>query len=152
MPNQIIPVNEKYMLSINEAAQYFNIGVKKMRRLAEDNLGYFSVYNGNRFLIIRGKFEEYMLTNPILEEDEEIVLETLYDREALRDKDILNMEETVFLFKLSRRKFKKLLDEKEDLPFVALYRNRRIIIRSELERYLENNPDVKPANKKSRGK
>ena len=48
MPNQIIPVNEKYMLSINEAAQYFNIWVKKMRRLAEDNLGVFAVYSGNR--------------------------------------------------------------------------------------------------------
>ena len=138
-----LPVSEKYSLGIKEAADYFSIGIKRMRRLAEDNLGYFSAYNGNRFLIIRGKFEEYMQTNPILEEDEEIVLETLYDREALRDKDILNMEETVFLFKLSRRKFKKLLDEKEDLPFVALYRNRRIIIRGELERYLENNPDVK---------
>ena len=47
MTNQKIPVNEKYMLSINEAAQYFNIGVKKMRRLAEDNLGVFAVYSGN---------------------------------------------------------------------------------------------------------
>lgn len=31
-----------------------------MRRLAEDNLGRFSVYSGNRYLIIRTKFEEYM--------------------------------------------------------------------------------------------
>lgn len=60
MVNQIIPVNEKYMLSINEAAQYFNIGVKKMRRLAEDNLGVFAIYSGNRYLIIRCKFEEFL--------------------------------------------------------------------------------------------
>lgn len=60
MVNQKIPVNEKYMLSINEAAQYFSIGVKKMRRLAEDNLGVFSVYSGNRYLIIRSKFEEFL--------------------------------------------------------------------------------------------
>jgi excisionase family DNA binding protein len=60
MANHIIPVNEKYMLSINEAAQYFNIGVKKMRRLAEDNLGVFAVYSGNRYLIIRCKFEEFL--------------------------------------------------------------------------------------------
>ena len=60
MANQKIPVNEKYMLSINEAAQYFSIGVKKMRRLAEDNLGVFSVYSGNRYLIIRCKFEEFL--------------------------------------------------------------------------------------------
>ena len=55
-----IPVGEKYMLSINEAAQYFNIGIKKMRRLAEDNIGDFAVYNGNRRLIIREKFEEFL--------------------------------------------------------------------------------------------
>ena len=60
MANQKIPVNEKYMLSIDEAAQYFNIGVKKMRRLAEDNLGVFAVYSGNRYLIIRCKFEEFL--------------------------------------------------------------------------------------------
>lgn len=60
MVNQKMPVNEKYMLSINEAAQYFSIGVKKMRRLAEDNLGVFSVYSGNRYLIIRSKFEEFL--------------------------------------------------------------------------------------------
>ena len=35
MENEKIPVTEKYSLSINEAAQYFSIGVKKMRRLAE---------------------------------------------------------------------------------------------------------------------
>ena len=57
---ETMAVNEKYSLSINEAAQYFSIGIKKMRRLAEDNLGDFAVYNGNRYLIIRSKFEEYL--------------------------------------------------------------------------------------------
>jgi len=60
MEKNQIPVGEKYMLSINEAAQYFNIGIKKMRRLAEDNVGDFAVYNGNRRLIIREKFEEFL--------------------------------------------------------------------------------------------
>ena len=55
-----IPVNEKYTLTIKEAAAYFNIGVKKMRRLAEDHLGEFAVCTGNRYLIIRVKFEEYL--------------------------------------------------------------------------------------------
>ena len=53
-----LSVDEKYSLTINEAAQYFSIGIKKMRRMAEDNLGDFAVYNGNRYLIIRRKFEE----------------------------------------------------------------------------------------------
>lgn len=56
----IVPINEKYTLTIREAAVYFNIGIKKMRRLAEDNLGRFAVYSGNRFLIIRTKFEKFI--------------------------------------------------------------------------------------------
>ena len=55
-----MPISEKYSLSINEAAKYFSIGIKKMRRLAEDNLGEFAVYSGNRYLIIRDKFEKYL--------------------------------------------------------------------------------------------
>ena len=60
MKTEKIPVNEKYSLTIREAAAYFSIGVKKMRRLAEDNLGDFAVYSGNRYIIIRSKFEEYL--------------------------------------------------------------------------------------------
>ena len=56
----VLPIGEKYLLTIKEAGVYFNIGVKKMRRLAEDNLGVFSVYSGNRYLVIRPKFEEYL--------------------------------------------------------------------------------------------
>ena len=56
----LLPIGDKYLLTIKEAGAYFNIGVKKMRRLAEDNLGVFSVYSGNRYLVIRPKFEEYL--------------------------------------------------------------------------------------------
>lgn len=58
-----VPVSEKYMLTIKEAAAYFNIGIKKLRRIAEDNLGTVAVYCGNRFLIIRPKFEEFILNS-----------------------------------------------------------------------------------------
>ena len=51
---------EKYALTIREASEYFSIGIKKMRRLAEDNLGRFAIYSGNRYLIIRTKFEKFM--------------------------------------------------------------------------------------------
>lgn len=62
---KILPIGEKYLLSIKEAASYFNIGEKKLRRLAEDNQGCsadrrFSIYNGNRVLIIRTKFERFI--------------------------------------------------------------------------------------------
>jgi excisionase family DNA binding protein len=58
--NQKIPIGEKYSLTIKEAAEYFGIGVKRMRRLAEDNLGDFAVYSGNRYLILRERFEDYL--------------------------------------------------------------------------------------------
>ena len=58
-----LPVSEKYMLTIKEAADYFNIGMKKMRRIAEDNLGIVAIYCGNRFLIIRPKFEEFIVNS-----------------------------------------------------------------------------------------
>lgn len=61
--NTLVPVSEKYTLTIKEAAAYFNIGIKKLRRIAEDNLGTVAVYCGNRFLIIRPKFEEFILNS-----------------------------------------------------------------------------------------
>ena len=35
--NSLVPVWEKYILSLEEAAQYFHTGEKKLRRLAEEN-------------------------------------------------------------------------------------------------------------------
>lgn len=51
MSKEIVPVAEKYLITINEAASYFNIGAKKMRRIAEEYTGEFSLYSGNRLLI-----------------------------------------------------------------------------------------------------
>lgn len=58
-----VPYNERFTLSIKEATLYFHIGIKKMRSLAENNLGVFVVISGNRYLIIRTKFEEYLCNN-----------------------------------------------------------------------------------------
>ena len=58
--NTALPLGEKYALTIKEAAIYFNIGNKKLRRLAEENLGRFALESGNRFLIIRPKFEQFL--------------------------------------------------------------------------------------------
>jgi len=55
-----LPICEKYALTIKEAASYFNIGIKKLRRLSEENLGRFAIQSGNRLLIIRPKFEKFL--------------------------------------------------------------------------------------------
>lgn len=62
---------------------------------------------------------------------------------ALTEKDFLNPEEAIELFNLSRRKFYKLIKGENQLRFIALYGNRRIIIRTEFEKYLESNPEAK---------
>lgn len=60
MKNSPIPIGQKYMLSISEAAEYFNIGTKKIRSLTNANMNRFAITMGNRILIVRERFEEYI--------------------------------------------------------------------------------------------
>ncbi len=56
-----IPVWEKYTLSIEEAAEYFRIGQKRLRQLVAENPDAdFILQNGNRVQIKRKLFEEYI--------------------------------------------------------------------------------------------
>lgn len=56
-----IPYREKYMLTLREAAEYFHIGEKKMRQIVDDNPdANFVLENGNRIMIKRKLFEEYL--------------------------------------------------------------------------------------------
>ena len=61
--HQDIPLSERFLMTINEAASYFNIGKNKMYRIASEYLDSeynFVIQNGNRFLIKRQKFEEFL--------------------------------------------------------------------------------------------
>ena len=60
MKRTAMPVNEKYALTITEASRYYNIGIKRLRQMAEEHLGEFSFFNGNKYLIIREKFEQFL--------------------------------------------------------------------------------------------
>ena len=56
-----IPYWEKYMLTLREAAEYFHIGEKKMRQIVDENMdAKFLPENGNRIMIKRKLFEEYL--------------------------------------------------------------------------------------------
>ena len=56
-----IPFWEQYLLSINEAAEYFNIGKDKIRKIiAENKDADFVLWNGTRSQIKRKKFENYI--------------------------------------------------------------------------------------------
>jgi len=61
MGKQSIPVWEKYTLTIEEAAQYFQIGETKLRRILDENPDAdFILLNGNRKQIKRILFEKYI--------------------------------------------------------------------------------------------
>ena len=139
MEKKSMPVQEKYALTIREAAEYYNIGIKRMRRLAEENSDGFGLWNGNRFLIIRTRFEEYLLS--CLTEKGGVRRDLR--RPKLEEKDLFNPEEAIEFYGLSRRKFAQLLNSDERLPFIALYRTRKLIIRSEYERYMDEHPEVR---------
>ena len=56
-----IPYWERYLLTIREAAEYFHIGEKKLRQIVEENgAADFIIMNGNRAMIKRKAFEQYL--------------------------------------------------------------------------------------------
>ena len=56
-----VRICEKYALTVAEAAAYFGIGEKKLRRMIEDyrHLGLF-LQNGSKYTVKRKKFEEFL--------------------------------------------------------------------------------------------
>lgn len=57
----IIPVWEKYTLTIREAAEYFHVGEKRLRYIVKENPNADFVFvNGKRILIKKKLFEEYI--------------------------------------------------------------------------------------------
>lgn len=60
---QGIPIWRKYALSIEEAAQYFHIGEKRLRQITkEDPEAGYLLWNGTHVLIKRELFEQYLDT------------------------------------------------------------------------------------------
>lgn len=56
-----VQIKDKFCLTIDEAAAYFNIGQKKIRKIVTENLDSgFVIQNGVKFLIKREQFEKYL--------------------------------------------------------------------------------------------
>ena len=69
---------------------------------------------------------------------------------ALAEKETLNPGEAAAFYNLSRRKFFRLLESSEKFPFLTFYKERKLIIRSEFEKYLELHPEMKEGLKNGR--
>ena len=55
-----VPINQKFMLTITEASEYFGRGEKVLRKFAVDHQE-ISIRYGNRWRIIREKMEDYLV-------------------------------------------------------------------------------------------
>lgn len=52
---------DKFLLTIDEASDYFSIGQRKLRKLIAENLDSgFIIQNGVKYLINRQKFEQFL--------------------------------------------------------------------------------------------
>lgn len=56
----MVNLSEKLLLSINEASEYSGIGVTKVRELIKTSCRNFVIFNGNKQLIKRKEFEEWI--------------------------------------------------------------------------------------------
>ena len=67
MTHPEVPIWEKYTLTIEEAARYFRIGEKKLRKMAEENpSANWLIMNGNRVQIKRKQFEKIVDTLEVI--------------------------------------------------------------------------------------
>jgi len=55
-----VPIWEKATLTLEEAAEYFNIGVNKLRDITNEQDCQFVLFNGSKRLIKRKRFENYL--------------------------------------------------------------------------------------------
>ena len=149
MKRDNIPLKEKYALTVTEASRYYNIGPRRLRLMADQHLGDFAVFSGNKYLILREKFEEFLkqtssiqknclsakqqltfpgfrVSNAIPRTGAGKAREDDQMRPALEEKNLLNPGETIKLFRLSQRKFYELINGKRKLPFLVLYNKRKL--------------------------
>lgn len=57
---EVVPIWKRALLTMEEAAAYTGIGINHLRNLTRDENCGFVIYVGNRRMIKRKKFEEYL--------------------------------------------------------------------------------------------
>ena len=55
-----VAIADKALLTLEEAAKYFNIGINKLRLMTNGESCPYVVWNGSKRLIKRKPFEEYL--------------------------------------------------------------------------------------------
>ena len=57
---EMVPIWKRALLTMDEAASYTGIGVNRLREMTLDEKCEFVIYVGNRRMIKRRKFEEFL--------------------------------------------------------------------------------------------
>ena len=60
--NKEVEISKKWLLTLEEAAQYTGIGVNKLRELSNNEHCNFVLWNGSRRLLKRERLEAYLNT------------------------------------------------------------------------------------------
>lgn len=55
-----ISISEKYLLTLEEAAQYTGLGMQKLRNISNDDNCNFVLWNGTKRMFKRIKLEEHL--------------------------------------------------------------------------------------------
>lgn len=63
---EAVPIPQKLLLTVEEAAEYSHIGVHKIRELLEEKDCDFVLKKGSYSLIKRVKFERYILDKEVI--------------------------------------------------------------------------------------
>ena len=58
-----VAIADKALLTLEEAAKYFNIGISKLRIMTNEENCPYVVWNGSKRLIKRKPFEEYLYSS-----------------------------------------------------------------------------------------
>lgn len=64
--NKTVPVWEKVTLTLDEAAEYSNIGINKIREISNNPRCNFVIFVGKKRLIKRKEFEKFISDNVVL--------------------------------------------------------------------------------------
>ena len=55
-----VPISQKFLLTLEEAAQYTGLGINKIREISNDENCKFVLWNGAKRMLKRTKLEEYL--------------------------------------------------------------------------------------------
>lgn len=64
-------------------------------------------------------------------------------RPSVAEKDVITVDEAIDYYGLSRITVRRYLRDIESAEYLAFYRGRKLILREEFERFLQNNPEMK---------